>query len=114
VVRHADDDEGRRRSVGDQVRQGGDAVVPEDRLVDDHDRWLGVPQQPAQVGQVRSRRHGRDVRLGLEPQPERPARAPVRDREEDRDGGVCDGCGLRRHLRPSIARRRPAFIGERR
>jgi hypothetical protein len=112
VVPHADDHEGRRRNLGDQVSQRAVTLGSEDRLVDDHHRRSDALKQPSQIAEVGHRRQRLDAGLALEQRPQRFADAPVRGREEDRDG-VCDGCRLRRHVRTSIAPRRPVFIGER-
>jgi hypothetical protein len=109
VLAHADDDERRRRGVGNQVSQCDDAVGSEDRLIDDHHRRGDALQLPSQIGQVGDRRQRLDAGIALEQTPQRPADAPVRGGEEDRDGGSYRG-GLRRHLPTSIARRRPALI----
>ena len=97
MVAHADDDEGRRRSVGHQRPQRADAVSSEDRLVDDHDRRSDALQQPAQIAEVGDLGQRLDAGLALEQRPQRSADAPVRGGQEDRDG-ACAGRGLHRHL----------------
>lgn len=93
---HADEQERGLRSSRHELRQPRDAVVAEDRLVDDRHGGRNAPDQPQQVAGVGRRRERLDARLGLEQAPKRGSQPLVTNGDEDGDWsglGGCEACG---------------------